>query len=133
MEYRRIAKFNIGTPQEIEWDIYVDYESPVNKYVASSHCLTKTQPCWAISGYADSASALTSMNNHIVNYIRLIPNAVFQVRCNPELPNEIVLSVTCLAKSWNIQVVSGTAQPKNGTGKNYNDTVLNCWNAIMTY
>jgi hypothetical protein len=132
VEYRRIATFNQGTPQEITWDIFIDFNDN-QQYVANAHCLTKTQPCWAITGYTTSILALDSMNSHVVNYIRLIPNATFQVICYPEEANQIVLSVTCLAKSWNIQVVSGTANPQSGTGKNYNDTVLNAWNAIMTY
>jgi hypothetical protein len=131
MEYRRIATFNQGTPQEIVWDIYVDYETAQSQYIAEAHCLTRTEPCWVVTGYATPALALTSMNNHIVNYIKLIPNAVFQVVCNPD--NPITLNVTCLAKSFDIHVVSGTASPQSGTGTNYANTVLKMWNAIMTY
>ena len=143
MEYRHIITFNQGTPQEIVWDIYVDYETvfPQFQYIAEAHCLTNKpspleretlEPCWKITGYATSSLALTSMNNHVVTYIRNLTNPTFQVICHPE-ETEIVLSVSCLAKTWDISVVSGTASPQNGTGKNYNETVLNCWNAIMTY
>ena len=134
MEYRRIATFNQGTPQEIVWDIYVDYEtnSPQFQYIAEAHCLTRTEPCWVVTGYTTPALALTSMNNHIVNYIKLLPNAVFQVVCNPDT-NPITLKITCAAKAFDIQVASGTASPQSGTGTNYSNTVLKAWNAIMTY
>ena len=135
MEYRHQMTFNQGLPQEIVWDIYVDYEVgfPQFQYIAEAHCLTLTEPCWVVTGYTTSSLALTSMNNHVVNYIRGLTTPTFQVICYPEEPNQIVLIVTCLVKTWNISVISGTAQPKNGTGNNYNTTVLNCWNAIMTY
>ena len=133
MEYRHKITFYKGLPNEITWEIFVDFENNAKQYTASTHCLQTTQPCWTITGYATSALALTSMNNHVVNYVRAIPNATFEVLCHPEEANQIVLSVTCLAKSWNISVVSGTAQPKSGTANNYNTTVLNCWNAIMNY
>ena len=144
MEYRHQLIFNQGLSNEISWEIYIDYETgfPQFQYIAEAHCLTNkifpleretVEPCWQITGYATSSLALTSMNNHIVNYIKALTTPTFQVICYPEEPNQIVLSVTCLAKTWNIQVVSGTAQPKSGTGNNYNTTVLNCWNAIMTY
>lgn len=132
MEYRHQIIFNEGTPQETLWNIFVDYK-PNLQYIAAVHCLTRTEPCWVETGYATSDLALTSMNNHVVNYIRNLPNATFKVECHPEESNLIVLSVTCTSTTWNIQVVSGTASPQNGTGRNYNETVLNCWNAIMTY
>ena len=135
MEYRHTATFNIGTPQEVSWDIYVDYESsnPQFQYIAEAHCLNLTQSCWIATGYITSALALTEMNNHVVNYIKLLPNAVFRVICYPESANQIVLNITCTAKTWNIQVISGVAEPKSGTGTNYTNTVLNVWNAIMAY
>jgi len=135
MEYRRVCTFNQGLPEEIVWDIYVDYETsnPQFQYIAEAHCLTLTQPCWMVTRYTTSSLALTSMNNHVVTYIRGLTTPTFQVVCYPEELNQIVLSVTCLAKTWDIQVISGNAQPQSGTGNNYNATVLNCWNAIMTY
>lgn len=132
MEYRHWVTFNLGTPQEITWEIFVVYE-PNSQYIANAHCIQKTQPCWVVTGYTTENLALESMNNHVVNYIRLIPNATFQVVCHPEEANQITLQVTCTSKTWNIAVTGGTANPSNGTGKNYNDTVLNCWNQIMTY
>ena len=132
METSNIVTFNKSTPQEISWEVFVAYE-PGNLYVAQSHCLTRIQPCWIVNGYTTESLALADMNNHIVTYIRNIPNATFEVICHPEETNQVVLNVTCLAKTWDVQVVSGTATPQNGTGKNYNETVLNCWNKIRTY
>jgi len=131
MNYRRVATFNQGLPNEIVWEIYVDFETVQSQYIAEAHCLTLTQPCWVVTGYTTSDLALTSMNNHIVNYIKLTPNATFQVICNPD--NPIVLNVTCASKTWNIAVVSGVASPKSGTGTNYANTVLNMWNGVMSY
>ena len=131
MEHRHQITFYKGQPNEITWEIFVSYE-PNYQYIANSHRLVGNDVCWVVTGYATSALAFTSMNNHVVNYIRLIPNATFEVLCHPE-ETEIKLQVTCASKTWNIQVISGTANPSNGTGKNYNDTVLNCWNQILTY
>jgi hypothetical protein len=135
MTNRRLATFNVGLPTEISWDIYVDFEagSPQFLYIAEAHCLTRTEPCWVVTGYATAALALTSMNTHIVNYVKLMPNAAFRVTCYPGEAGEIVLNVTTAAKSWQIAVMSGTAAPTSGTAGNYNNTVIAMWNAVMSY
>lgn len=135
MESRHLATFNVGLPTEVTWDIYVDFEAgnPQFQYIAEAHCLTRTEPCWVVTGYATAALALTSMNNHVVNYIKLIPNAAFRCVCRPGEATEVTLNVTTAAKSWQIAVVSGAGAPSSGTGGNYGQTVTNVWNKIMTY
>lgn len=135
MDSRHLVTVNVGLPTEVAWDIYVDFEvaSPQFQYIAEAHCLTRTEPCWVVTGHATAALALAAMNSHVVNYLRLLPNAAFRVVCRPGEATEVTLDVTTAAKSWAIAVVSGAGAPSSGTGSNYNQTVTNVWNKVMTY
>ena len=137
MQYRRMASFNYGnfgpTNPEITWDIFVEVDGA--NYAAHAVCVNDIEQDWVDTGYATPDGALVSMNNHVINYIKLQPPQVpsFIVVCYPDTPQRIVLAVTCTNTTWDIQIAIGTGIPKSGTGNNYGDTVTNMWNAVMTY